>query len=402
MAVHGSSHSIVTVVGLAMAMILATDSIVVSPGDTLSELAAENGVSLDDLIVWNNITNPDLIIAGRELLLSDPQASSAAATVAAGGTTSPGTTEYVVRPGDTLSVIVRRFGTTMIRVIELNAISNPNLIYAGQTIQLASTPGAGSSPSRTVYTVVRGDTLSGIAARFRVTVAAMAAANSVVDTDLIMAGTKLIIPAGEANHQITPPMPTTIPPAAAPVTTTTLPGPSASTATTTTTTTTTAPPPAPAATTTSTVAPAATVPDPTVIGSRSLSPLFEKWAGVYSVPKGLLEAIAWKESNWKPDAIGPSGHLGIAQISPSTIAFIEANLLGLRTDPLSPSDGIRLEARYLRYLIDRTPDERLALAAWNQGLHDLLTNGPSESGSRYAADVINIRDTRARPDSSPG
>jgi len=239
MAVHSSSHSIVTVVGLAMAMILATDSIVVSPGDTLSELAAENGVSLDDLIGWNNITNPDLILAGRELLLSDPQASSAAATAAAGGTTSPGTTEYVVRPGDTLSVIVRRFGTTMIRVIELNAISNPNLIYAGQTIQLTSTPGAGSSPSQTVYTVVRGDTLSGIAARFRVTVAAMAAANSVDDTDLIMAGTKLIIPVGEADHQTAPPMPTTIPPAAAPVTTTTLPGPSASTATATTTTTTT-------------------------------------------------------------------------------------------------------------------------------------------------------------------
>jgi len=404
MAFQRCISSIIAVVVLAMAMSLSTDSVIVAPGDTLSELAAANGVAIADLIEWNNISDPDLILVGRDLIVSDPAAAatggSRAATQSGGVSGTPVASNYIVRAGDTLSAIAHRFGKSILRIMELNAISNPDLIYTGRTIHLDSdqNPDLVSDPSsiRAGYTVVSGDTLSGIAARFGVSMATLAVVNSLSNTDFIMVGTQLVIPADPTvlpNPEPVASTTTTNPPE----TSTTTSPPIATTTTTIADVTTTQAPmgTVPPTSTTASPAPAGTVPDPSVIGSTSLSPLFEKWANIYSVPRGLLEALAWKESNWRPDAIGAGGHLGISQISPSTIAFIEANLLGLRTDPLAPSDGIRLEARYLRYLIDRTTNEREALAAWNQGLHDLLTSGISESGSDFADDVLAIRDARA-------
>jgi len=43
---------------------------------------------------------------------------------------------YTIQSGDTLSEIAERFGTSVSRLCELNNISNPNLIYAGDTIRI--------------------------------------------------------------------------------------------------------------------------------------------------------------------------------------------------------------------------------------------------------------------------
>jgi len=388
--------SIAIVIALVASMLLATDSVVVASGDTLSGIAAANGVSVAQLVKWNDITDPNLIYAGTQLIVTAPTAAQTATAQPQAPTPTPTPTQqYLVRAGDTLSTIARHFGLTILRVIELNRISNPNLIYAGQTLTLddsASTPTPASAAPLQHYTVRIGDTLSGIASKLGVSMSALAAANAISDPDRIKAGDDLTIPGAPAS--LAPPT-TTVPPTTtaqptpttAPPTTTAPPLPAPPT---------TAPAPAPANTTSPSITtPPATVPDPSAIGSASLSPLFEHWAAIYSVPQGLIEALAWKESNWQPDAIGPAGHLGIAQLSPDTVAFVEANLLGVRTDPLNASDGIRLEARYFRYLADRTSSERLALAAWNQGLHNLLANGMSETGSKFADEVIAIRDARA-------
>ncbi len=411
--------SIAVVLALVVSTLLATNSVVVASGNTLSEIAVSNGVTVAQLMEWNGITDPDLIFAGDELIVVEPTAAQAITN------DTPVTAQsYVVQLGDTLSAVAHRFSMTILKVVELNRISDPNLIYVGQTLTLGDTnPTPSATPAPQRYTVQFGDTLSGIASRFEITVTSLAGANSISNPNRITEGRTLTIPAAPSTAApsnaapdtatapaTTPPVAatppsttTTAPPAAATTPPTTsvpaaatttaqppaavLPSPTAPSGTTKTTATTTS-----AATTTPTPA---TVPDPSVIGSTSLSPLFEHWATIYAVPQGLLEALAWKESNWRPDAIGPAGHLGIAQLSPETVAYVEANLLGLGTDPLDPSDGIRLEARYLRYLTDRTDGDRQALEAWNQGLHNLLSNGPSASGSRFADDVLAIRDARS-------
>lgn len=96
---------------------------------------------------------------------------------------------YVIQPGDTLSGIAARFGTTVSALASLNHISDPDKIYAGATIRVPET----ASATKT-YTIRPGDTLSGIAARFGTTVSAIAALNGISDPDRIYAGTTIKIP----------------------------------------------------------------------------------------------------------------------------------------------------------------------------------------------------------------
>lgn len=94
--------------------------------------------------------------------------------------------------GDTLSGIAKLFNTTVADIVRLNAIANPNRIYPGQRLYLrvaASTPVACCD----TYVVRRGDTLSGIAARFGTTVARLVAINQIADEDLITIGQVLTL-----------------------------------------------------------------------------------------------------------------------------------------------------------------------------------------------------------------
>ena len=96
---------------------------------------------------------------------------------------------YVIQPGDTLSGIAARYGTTVSELSRINGISNPDRIYAGNTIRV---PESGSSYQN--YTVRPGDTLSAIALKFGTTVSAIAKLNGISDPDRIYAGTTLRIP----------------------------------------------------------------------------------------------------------------------------------------------------------------------------------------------------------------
>lgn len=96
---------------------------------------------------------------------------------------------YVIQPGDTLSEIAERYGTTYQTLASLNQISDPNLIYAGSTIRIPENPGSASR----YYTIQPGDTLSEIAERFGTTTQALAALNGIADPNLIYAGTTIRI-----------------------------------------------------------------------------------------------------------------------------------------------------------------------------------------------------------------
>lgn len=102
----------------------------------------------------------------------------------------PGTAidEYIVRPGDTLSLIAGMFGTTWQHLAAINGIQNPNLIYAGQIIRVR-----GEAQTHT-YTVGRGDTLSAIALRLGTTWQTIRDLNALPNPDLIFPGQVLRVP----------------------------------------------------------------------------------------------------------------------------------------------------------------------------------------------------------------
>lgn len=99
---------------------------------------------------------------------------------------------YTVVSGDTLSGIAARFGTTWEVLRDLNGIANPNLIFPGQVLTLPGGNGGGTSSG--TYTVVGGDNLSSIAARYGTTWQVLRDLNGISNPDLIFPGQVLRLP----------------------------------------------------------------------------------------------------------------------------------------------------------------------------------------------------------------
>lgn len=94
-------------------------------GDTLWGISRRYGVSVQNVISWNNIQNPNLIYPGQRLILYGNYSSSSSNTV-----------YYTVQRGDTLWRIARRYRTCPIRIARINGIRNANLIYPGQVLKI--------------------------------------------------------------------------------------------------------------------------------------------------------------------------------------------------------------------------------------------------------------------------
>lgn len=83
----------------------------------------------------------------------------------------------------------------------------------------------------------------------------------------------------------------------------------------------------------------------------------------------FVAAIVQTESDFRVRLISNKNAQGLMQIVPET-----AELLGVK-DPFDPDQNIAAGARYLRYLMDRFPNERLALAAYNAGETKVARDG---------------------------
>lgn len=156
---------------------------VVEPGENLSVIASRYGTTVEAIVQANGIANPNLIYVGQRL------------TIPAQGSFAP-EDGYVVQPGDTLSGIAVRFGTTVLAITQANDISNPSLIYPGQRLII---PSAVQQPSELptqaqVHVVRPGEYLSQIARLYGTTVWALTVANDLSNPSLIYPGQRLIIP----------------------------------------------------------------------------------------------------------------------------------------------------------------------------------------------------------------
>lgn len=105
----------------------------------------------------------------------------------------PATGTYVVQPGDTLSEIASRYGTTYQNLVAINGIGDPNRINVGQVLKVTGQP-----TSENTYFVQAGDTLSGIAAKFGTTVSNLVSRNGIANPNVIYPGQKIYL-TGQSN-----------------------------------------------------------------------------------------------------------------------------------------------------------------------------------------------------------
>jgi LysM repeat protein len=263
-----------------------------------------------------------------------------------------------LRRGETLGQLATELHTTVAALVAANHLADPNRVYAGQVLVVPGTAGPSSSHTKaarsvvvspvgqTVVVVGRGETVSAIASRYHVGVAALAAANHLADPNRLLAGSSVVIPSAA------PPSP--VPALSSP----TGPPPSSSMQ-----------PlaysvPAPGGPTVG--IPAALRAHPDRLG---LAPMFAAAAARYGVPRPLLEAMCWWESGWQTNIVSKTGAYGVCQLEPATVAFIDKYLVSSPLDPKVPGQNIALGAAYLADLLHATGgDVGLALAGYYQGL----------------------------------
>lgn len=119
---------------------------------------------------------------------------------------------------------------------------------------------------------------------------------------------------------------------------------------------------------------------------------FDEQATAFGVPGDLLKAAAWQESGWQNDKVSSTKAVGIGQLMPDTIAFVNDVLLRARLDPGKPEDNIRMSARFLRYLLDQNGgDVPKSLASYYQGLASVRRDGPKPTTRAYVASVLALQ-----------
>jgi LysM repeat protein len=295
-------------------------------------------------------------------------------------------TGYIVQPGDTLAAIAQRYHVSLHALARLNGISNFNLVQAGRRLAIPV-------PVRHFHYRVRwGDTLSGIAARFHLSVSAVRSMNPSLGAYLI-AGSWLALCSGcGASREYAVAAGGGSPsPAVYGTRYVVQPGDSLIAIA------------GRYGTTVSALAAANHIanPDRVVIGTRLVvptvsyggdaRPIIERYAAYYGLDASLPLAVAWEESGYNQNVISSTGAIGVMQVEPYTADHIN-QLLGLRLNMYNLDDNIHAGVYWLSVLVRYySGNERLAIAAYYQGTRSIARVGLFKDTVHYVANVLALQ-----------
>jgi LysM repeat protein len=255
---------------------------------------------------------------------------------------------HIVASGESLSVIAGMYDVTVGQLVDVNDVTDPDVIFPGQELHV---PGGGSSgregtsvAAPSVYVVRAGDTLSGIAEKFDVTTAELQAANGIEDPDYIHVGQELSVPGSS---------------------------------------------PAAAARPASGGLSLANKP-----ANPELEAAFDEIAAYHGVDAGLVKALAWVESGWQQHIVSPTGAVGVMQLMPGTTAWLEADMFGQNLDEGgSAYHNIQLGTAYLAILMRATGgNEKVAVGSYYQGHGNTMSGVLYGETVDYIGAVFAVRD----------
>ena len=212
-------------VALALALLLPlpglAGQVVVKPGETLSDIAARYGVSVDRLLQLNGIKDPKGLQVGTKLTVPGAPSSPSRGSSSQGGSSqgSGGRGNYTVKSGETISEIADRYGISSERLLALNGIRDPKGLQVGSRITVptsgpakpakpASAGGSASPASRGPgnYTVKSGETISEIADRYGISSERLLALNGIRDPKGLQVGSRITVPTAGPAKPAKPPV----------------------------------------------------------------------------------------------------------------------------------------------------------------------------------------------------
>ena len=153
---------------------------VIQKGDTIYSIARKFKITPNDIINANNLANYNLTI-GQELIIPFINNENNA-------NIPEGYESYIVKSGDSLYQIAKQFNTTIEAIKKASNITSNNLAI-GQSLLIPKTEEANGQ----TYIVKSGDSLYQIAKRFNTTVEAIKKASNITSNNLAI-GQTLIIP----------------------------------------------------------------------------------------------------------------------------------------------------------------------------------------------------------------
>lgn len=121
-----------------------TDTYKVSANDTLWQIANKNNMSVNELKSLNQLSS-DIIYVGQILKVHKDttdvknevtQTPSEEKTTPQQTVVVQSSEQYMVQSGDTLNQIALKTGVSIDKLVQLNSLTNPNLIAIGQTLNL--------------------------------------------------------------------------------------------------------------------------------------------------------------------------------------------------------------------------------------------------------------------------
>ena len=159
---------------------------VVAPGDTLTSIALRYGTSIETIIAANDLSSDSIYVDQK---LTVPHAKLVSF-------------EYVVEPGDNLTRLAEKFGSTVEAIKEVNQLNSDN-IRAGTRLTITHLGAGGDFGNYTLQEITHvvrpGETLSGIASRYGISTATIRNVNG-LRSNMLWVGQKLSIPNQKVVH----------------------------------------------------------------------------------------------------------------------------------------------------------------------------------------------------------
>ncbi len=197
----------------------------VQSGDSVWKISNDHGITMAQLIEWNNIKN-NFVYPGQQLIVSNGGSSNTGANTgntsgsnssnSSSSNTASGT-KYTVKAGDSVWSVSNKYGITMTQLIQWNNIQN-NFIYPGQQLTVSnsgstnsassntgssantnnsSSANTGSSSSQGTYTVKAGESVWSVANKNGITMNQLIEWNN-IKNNFIYPGQQLIVKGGNS------------------------------------------------------------------------------------------------------------------------------------------------------------------------------------------------------------